>query len=141
MPKRDEIIKPALTEPEKSFVNLVLKGMSIDKAAHEAGFTKVPGNKLMHRPVVMDAIINNFGRLGVKWQKLTGDMKKCLEDVINRQDTGKKASDGVRVQACKLVILALSNINPALLLDAEEEIGKEAAAQEILGKLDLSGVN
>ena len=126
-----------LTPQEKIFTNLVLKGMKYGPAAVKAGFPRTEVRKLLHREPVIEEMLGHFSRLGIGWQQLSTAMKECLMDVIalRKGTAGEKASPAIRVQACKVVALVLKDIDPSLLRDVEEEMTKDEATADILGKI------
>ena len=133
--------RTGLTAKEEKFIQWKLKGFSHEEAAEKAGLVAKDGRRLLFRPLVMDALLGHYARLGVKWQSLATEAKECLSDIITLKvgTAGEKASPAIRVQACKVVVTALININPHLLSDEVEEMSKDVAAAEILGKLGPSG--
>ena len=127
------------SEQEEAFVHHVLLGMEHGPAAVKAGFSAKEAQKLLHREVVMKALLVPFRRLSLEWQKLWKDTKRCLSDIINREGLGEKATPAIQVQACKVVTITLANINPKLMLDEVEEMSKDEATTAILGDQSASG--
>jgi len=128
-----------LSEQEDVFVHHVLKGMKHGPAAVRAGFTERDVPKLLHREVVMKALLRPFGLMSIEWQKLWKDTKRCLSDIINLTGSGAKATPAIQVQACKVVAITLSNIDPKLMLDEVAEMSKDEATTAILGDQSASG--
>ena len=124
--KKDPI---PFTPAENKFIHLVLAGTSFDKAAEKAGI-EVKG---LRRGVMIDHILAQYGRLGVKWKALVEKGKKCLEYIID--DPEEKGA--TKVQAVKVVFWTLLQCGVQHLKEEEDLGSRDEAADKVLGPVEM----
>ncbi len=117
--------KLVFSPEEQVFIKAVLQGNSVNKSLKKAHLTKY----VLRDGRVIDEILGQFGRLGLKWSVLVEKGKKCLEYIID--DPEEKGA--TKVQAVKIVFWTLLQCNPGLLKEEEELGTRDEAADKVLG--------
>jgi len=129
-PSKQHFGRTHMTADEKSLVEMLLRGETIESAASFMSITVDDARRMCRRGPLLDKLLSEYATIGFRWTQLVEESKNAIAAAL--KDDQKIH---IRLNAAKLCLDTLSKISPVLVRDSDRSKGAdlERLAAEVLG--------